>query len=118
MPIGLPVASAAAAHSSATFSLSRPITDAIPDDDASLAACIASPRAFVILTPSSNEMAPAKASAVYSPSESPIAMFAASSAAGSSARSFSTAAIDATKIAGCETSVLSSCALSSIASRS
>eukprot|EP00967_Tisochrysis_lutea_P094168 scaffold136707_cov27-Tisochrysis_lutea.AAC.1 len=114
MAIGLPVSSAAAAQSSCTFSASRPITETMPEEAASDAACIASPRALVIFTPSSKEMAPAKASAVYSPSESPHATFAASIAAAPSspeARNFSTAAIEATKIAGCDFTVVSSSSL-------
>ena len=96
------------------------MTDAMPDFDFSEAACIASPRALVMRTPSSKEMAPAKASAVYSPSDRPIAMLASSMifAPPSDARSISTAASEATKIAGCETTVVSSLALSSMASRS
>ena len=89
------------------------MTETIPLLAASDAACIASPRALVILTPSSNEMAPAKASAVYSPSERPHATSAAAivAAPSSVAFSFSTAAIDATKMAGCEITVESSSSL-------
>eukprot|EP00962_Isochrysis_galbana_P044779 scaffold17460_cov128-Isochrysis_galbana.AAC.3 len=111
MAIGLPVSSAAAAHSSATLAASRPMMETMPDDVASDAACIASPRALVMMTPSSNEIAPANASAVYSPRERPHATLAASIAAtpsGPDARSFSTAAIDETKMAGCDLTVVSS----------
>ena len=80
------------------------MTLTMPLSAASDAACIASPLTLVILTPSSKERAPAKHSAVYSPSERPHATSAASMVAAppSEALSFSTAAIDATKIAGCE----------------
>ena len=57
---------------------------------------------LVMRTPSSKEMAPAKARAVYSPSERPIAMFAASmaSAPPSDARSFSSTASSSNGDAG------------------
>ena len=91
--------------------LSRPITDTIPEGCASDAACIASPLNFVSLTPSANEIAPAKQRAEYSPNDKPIAHVAASTTSGDSARSFSTAAMDDTKMAGWLTAVESSSAL-------
>ena len=66
------------------------------------------PRAFVSLTPSSNEIAPANANAEYSPNDRPMATVQLSMAAGSSIFSFSSAAMLETKIAVCATSVLSS----------
>ena len=106
-----PVASDAALQRSATLPLSRPMTDTIPDGCASDAACIASPLSFVSLTPSANEIAPAKQRAEYSPNDKPIAQVAASTTSGDSARSFSTAAMDDTKMAGWLTAVESSSAL-------
>ena len=97
------------AQSSTTLPESSPITETIDESTRSDAACIASPRALVTLTPSSKEIAPAKQRAEYSPSERPIAAVAESiTASPFSIRSFSTAAIDATKIAGCDTAVESS----------
>ncbi len=111
MAMGSPVASAAALHKSATLPLSKPITDTIPEGCASDAACIASPRSFVSLTPSAKLIAPAKQRAEYSPKDKPIAQVALSTTSGDSARSFSTAAIEETKMAGWLTAVESSSAL-------
>merc|ERR1719296_640309 len=68
-----PGCSDAAAQSSSTLSLERPMTDTIPESTASDAACIASPRAFVTFTPSAKEMASAKQRAEYSPRLNPMA---------------------------------------------
>ena len=95
---GFPAAALAASQSSATWSLFRPMTLAIPLGAASEAACIAAPRACTTLRPSSKLMAPANASAVYSPRLRPAATSHASMTAWppSWARSFSTAASEAT----------------------
>merc|ERR1719296_415247 len=95
-----PDCSDAAAQSSSTLSLDRPMTDTIPESTASDAAYIASPRAFVTFTPSAKEMASAKQRAEYSPRLNPMAQVAASTAScPCSCLSFSTAAMDATKMA-------------------
>mmetsp|Transcript_8468 Transcript_8468/g.20374 ORF Transcript_8468/g.20374 Transcript_8468/m.20374 type:complete len:216 (+) Transcript_8468:573-1220(+) len=86
--------------------------ETIPVSTASEAACMASPRALVILTPSAKEMAPEKQRAEYSPKLKPIAQVASSSASCPfSSFSFSTAAMEATKIAGWEMTVESSFSL-------
>ena len=73
------------------------MTDTMPDGAASAAACMDSPRSLTSLRPSSNVNAPANVRAVYSPSDSPAATLAAATASSPcSARSFSTAARDAT----------------------
>ena len=83
----------------------------MPEGCASEAACMASPRNFVNLTPSAKEMAPAKHKAEYSPRLRPMAQVALETTSGDSARSFSTAAMLATKMAGWLTAVESSSAL-------
>ena len=52
-----------------------PLTDAIPPSAAFAACSIASARAFTTRRPSSNDIAPPKTSAEYSPSEKPAAAF-------------------------------------------
>lgn len=85
----------------------------------SAAACMASPRALVNRTPSSNENAPAYHKAVYSPKDNPMATVAVLTAASPSvARSFSTAAADVTKMAGWLTAVESNRSLGPFTDRS
>ena len=81
------------------------MTATMPDGVASAAACIASPRAFTTVSPSSNDIAPANTSAVYSPRLSPAVATTSLTASGSAALSCSRAARLATKMAGWLTSV-------------
>jgi hypothetical protein len=69
---------------------------------------MASARAFTTLKPSSNDIAPAKTSAVYSPKLKPAHLAQFAIAAGSSTRSFSTAASPDRNSAGCAKTVSSS----------
>jgi hypothetical protein len=60
-------------HRSVAEASSAPIRATMPEGDASAASCIACPRSATSLSPSSNESAPARCSAVYSPRLSPAA---------------------------------------------
>ena len=98
---------ASATHLSRTSSL-RPTTESMPWSPTFAAAAIDSARTLTTLSPSSNVIAPANTSAVYSPSDRPAHAEHDSTTAGESTRSFSTAARPARKSAGCANSVASS----------
>ena len=72
----------------------------MPPGVASAASCIAAPRRWTSISPSSKSMTPANTMAVYSPKLSPAVASQARTTSGDSARSDSSAARLVTKIAG------------------
>mmetsp|Transcript_127887 Transcript_127887/g.398309 ORF Transcript_127887/g.398309 Transcript_127887/m.398309 type:complete len:240 (-) Transcript_127887:96-815(-) len=99
---------AASTHRGLSLSPSRPATESISCLPMPAASCIASPRSFTSLSPSSKDTTPAAQRAVSSPSESPAMTDARVTASGLSSLSFSRPARPPMNIAGWQYLVSSS----------
>mmetsp|Transcript_43945 Transcript_43945/g.88640 ORF Transcript_43945/g.88640 Transcript_43945/m.88640 type:complete len:217 (+) Transcript_43945:493-1143(+) len=95
-----PSFAAACLQSGSSLSFSKPATESISCLPLCAASCMASPRSFTSLRPSSKVMTPAAQSAVYSPSERPAMTAARFTFSGLSCLSFSRPAKPPMNIAG------------------